>query len=376
MRQHRRHIRNGVRLKYLSQSGFWPSGNPRWYFKPKSQKAVPMPDLPKDHEKFLQAYVAASGNSLKPEPKSYSKGTIGAGVTAYLGSSNFLGLADSTKERWRSRCDDIRARVGTAQLEELTARHIKKDLSRFDGHAANNRLKVWRSLCRFWDQHGMVETNVALFVAMRDTAKSEGFTPWTGDDFQAFRDYWAIGTRERLAFELMYRTCAAIGDTCRLTRAMVSDDGWLTYTRQKSKSVATSPFSVDGPDWFAATGDLAACLAVEPAHFTFLTTQTGTSRSPKGAAQWFSKAAASAGLDKGKTAHGVRKGRAAMFKENGASADQRMAILGHETEGEATRYSKSADLQKTIVGTEKFQLLTQVPTQDHKAPKNKGKNHG
>lgn len=376
MRQHRRHIRNGVRLKYLSQTGFWPSGNPRWYFRPKGQKAVPMPDVPKDHEKFLQAYVVASGSSPKLEPKSFSKGSIGAGISAYLGSNNFLGLADSSKERWRSRCDDIRNRVGDAPLEELTARHIKKDLARFDGHAANNRLKVWRSLCRFWDQHGMVETNVAKLVAMRDTVSSDGFTAWTRDDFQAFRDHWAIGTKERLAFELMYRTCAAIGDTCRLTKAMVADDGWLTYTRQKSKSLATSPFYVDGPDWFGATDDLMACLRAEASQYTFLTTQHGKPRSPKGAAQWFSKAAAQAGLEKGKTAHGIRKGRSAMFKENGAAADKRMAILGHETEGEATRYAKSADLKKTIVGTEKFQLSNKVPTKDYESPKNKGKRHG
>lgn len=358
MRRHRRYIRNEVRLKYLSQSGFWPSGNPRWYFKPKGQKAVAMPDLPKAHEKFLQAYVIASGHNPTAKPKNFSKGTIGAGVTAYLGSSSFLGLADSSKERWRSRCDDIRERFGEAQLEGLTARHIKKDLARFDGHSANNRLKVWRSLCRYWDQDGMIETNVAKLVAMRDTVKSDGFTPWTREDFQAFRDHWAVGTKERLAFELMYRTCAAIGDTCRLTREMVSDDGWLTYTRQKSKSLATSPFYVDGPGWFEATDDLMDCLSVEAVHHTFLTTQNGGARSPKGAAQWFSKAATLAGLDRGKTAHGVRKGRAAMFKENGAEADKRMAILGHETEGEATRYSKSADLQKTIMGTDKFQLLT------------------
>ena len=139
----------------------------------------------------------------------------------------------------------------------------------------------------------------------------------------------------------------------------------MGYTRQKSNSVAASPFYVDGPDWFAGTDDLAACLASEEHHMTFLTTKAGKSRSPKSAASWFSKAAKAAGLEAGKTAHGIRKGRAAMFKENGASADQRMAILGHETIGEATRYSKSADLRRTVEGTEKFQLSEQVPTQKH-----------
>ncbi len=335
-----------------------------------------MPDARKDSAEFLRAYVAASGKAPAAQPKSYTKGSLGAGVTAYLGSSNFLRMADSTKERWRSRCDDIRQAYGSASLEKLTARNIKTDLAQFEGHSANNRLKVWRSLCHFWDQQGLVDTNVAKLVSMRETEKTNGFTAWTREDFAAFRSHWPIGSKERLAFELMYRTCAAIADTCRLTRAMVSDDGWLTYTRQKSKSTATAPFYIAGPEWFEATDDLQACLDAEPQHIVFLTTQTGKARSPKSASQWFSKAATAAGLDSGKAAHGVRKGRAAMFKENGAAADKRMAILGHETEGEATRYAKSADLRRIIEGTENFQLSKPVPTHDTKPLKTKGFKHG
>ncbi|MEL6296781.1 MAG: hypothetical protein AAFR10_21225, partial [Pseudomonadota bacterium] len=51
------------------------------------------------------------------------------------------------------------------------------------------------------------------------------------------------------------------------------------------------------------------------------------------------------------SAHGIRKLRAAMFRENGASEDQRMAILGHESKQMASHYSKSADLRKVISGT-------------------------
>jgi site-specific recombinase XerD len=363
-------------LKHLSQSGHFPSGNARWYFKPpqKGLKAIKMPDAPADSPEFLRAYVAASGELPKTQLKAFGSGTLGAGVTDYLGSSSFLGLAQSSKERWRSRCDDIRTRYGEAPLEKLSARHIKKDLSGFEGHSANNRLKVWRSLFAFWDSRGMVETNVAKLVAPRKTEKSDGHTAWTRDDFAAFRKFWPIGTKERLAFELMYRTCAAIGDACNLSRAWVSE-GWLTYTRQKSQSVATSPFTVPGPAWFEATNDLDACLAVEPKHMNFLTTQNGKARSPKGASQWFSKAATAAGLGQDKTAHGIRKGRAAMFKENGASSEQRMAVMGHETESQEAHYSKSANLRRTIEGTQKFQLPEQLPTQADIPFINKGNNH-
>lgn len=362
----RRHFRSGIRLKHLNQSGFFPSGNPCWYYRPKGQKGIRMPDAPKDSPEFLQAYVAVSGKQPTPKNATFNQGTLGAGVTLYLGSSAFLDMAQSTRERWRTRCDDIRHRYGKAKLSQLAARHIKKDLAQFEGHAANNRLKVWRSLCAFWDEVGEIEVNVAKQVAKRKTAKTDGHTPWTRQDFADFRAFWPIGSKQRLAFELMYRTCAAIGDTCALNRSLVDDAGWLTYQRQKSKSTATGPFLAAAPHWFEGTDDLALCLESEPQNFTFLTTEHGKPRSEKGAASWFSKAAQDAGLQKGKTAHGIRKGRAAIFKENGASSEQRMAILGHETESEALNYSKSADLRRTIEGTKSSNFLEQVPTSNPK----------
>lgn len=370
----RRSVRGSIYLKYLSQSGHWASGNQRLYCRPPSGGSFPMPDAAKDDPVFLAAYVAAVGEAPKPKPRAFGAGTIGAGVTAYLGSTNYLGMASSTRERWKSRCDDIRLKYGKALLNDLSARHIKSDLSKFDGHASNNRLKVWRSLCSFWDETGMIEVNVALQVSKKKTPKTDGHTPWNRKDFEVFRNYWAVGTKQRLAFELMYRTCAAIGDTCALNRTMIKD-GWLTYTRQKSKSVATCPFYEAGPDWFEATDDLAACLAIEPMNIALLTTEYGKARSAKGAASWFSAAATEAGLGKEKTAHGIRKGRAAIFKENGASADQRMAVLGHESESETLHYSKSADLRRTIEGTENFQLSEQLPTETRNQLKMKGKNH-
>ena len=370
----RRNFRGGVRLKHLSQSGYFTSGNPRFYFRPKGQPGVSMPDAAVDSDEFLTAYVHASGLRPKPKPKSFDEGSLGAGITVYLASENYLGMAFSSRERWRSRCDDIRLKYGLAKLEGLSARHIKKDLASFEGHAANNRLKVWRSLCAYWDQVGLIETNVARLVAPRKTPKTDGHMAWSREDFATYRAFWPIGTKQRLTFELLYRTCAAIGDVTRLHRGMIKD-GWLTYTRQKSGSVATCPFDMDGPIWFEATSDLAECLAVGPRHLTFLTTVSGKSRSPKSVATWFSKSASQAGIEKGKTAHGVRKGRAAIFKENGALAEQRMAILGHETISETQHYSKSADLKRTIEGTEKFQLSERVPTSGNQAFKTKGNRH-
>ena len=53
-----------------------------------------------------------------------------------------------------------------------------------------------------------------------------------------------------------------------------------------------------------------------------------------------------------KMVHGIPEYRATRLKEMGTTDAHRMAILGHETYAEASRYSKSADMRKIITGTE------------------------
>jgi site-specific recombinase XerD len=297
---------------------------------------------------FLKAYLDLHGAAPEPILGDFDKGTIGAGVAAYLSSKTFLTLSEKTQQQRARPCLDIQVRYGKAPLSGLKERHIRQDLSALEGNPANHRLKAWRGLFAFWKERGFTASNEALKVERRKVSKSDGHPAWTRDDFAAFRKAWPIGTAQRLAFELMYRTCASIGDACKLSPEDVAD-GWLSYVRGKSNSAATCPFSVPGPAWFEATADLAQCLAargVVKMDGPFILTSKGQPRSAKAAASWFSRAAAKAGVNK--TAHGIRKGRAAMFRENGASAEQRMGVLGHETESEASHYSKSADLRRVI----------------------------
>ena len=95
----RRTVRGGIKLKHLNASGRWRSGNVRYYFRPKGEKAVALPDLPPDHPKFLAAYAAAAGRSPTPI---FSDGTIGKWVTDYMGSREFALLADATRGKPRS----------------------------------------------------------------------------------------------------------------------------------------------------------------------------------------------------------------------------------------------------------------------------------
>ncbi|WP_417725732.1 tyrosine-type recombinase/integrase [Salipiger sp.] len=267
-----------------------------------------------------------------------------------MASDHFLSLARSTRAVWRRMLEDMEARGGKGRLADLRSRHIRQDLARLPPHPANNRLKVWRAFGRWCVEVGLIDVDPARDVRRHKTPESDGHTAWTREDVAAFRARWPHDTAQRPAFELMYRTCASIGDACHLGPGMVKD-GWITYKRQKSGSEATSPVTASAPAWFEADDNLARCLALAPRHMTYMVTAAGAPRSRKAAAQWFSRACTEAGLPH-LSAHGIRKHRASVFKENGATAEQRMAVLGHETESEAARYSKSADLKRIIRGTE------------------------
>ena len=349
----RRTVRGGVRLKGLSQSGFYPSGNPRLYYRRKGEKPVAMPDAPKDSAAFLKAYTEAAAGlppeGVKAVPRT---GTIGAGVLAYKKSDHFLTIAPSTRERWRRMLEDIATRYGVARLVDLEPKHIRKDLARLDPHPANNRLKVWRALGRWWVDAGLLDTDPARDVRPRATPQTDGHQAWTEADAALFRAHWPIGSIQRLAFELLITTGAARVDVVRLGPRNVDDDGWLTYTRKKCGTLAVVPFSCPAPAWYPASPYLAECLARAPRHLTFLSTDRGGSRSDKAFGNWFAAAARAAGIEKGKTAHGVRKLLAVMMAERGAAPEQRMAILGHDTTKQTQHYSKAADAKRIISGTD------------------------
>jgi integrase len=355
----RDHGTNGVRLKGLSQSGHFPSGNPRFYLRRPGEKALAMPDLPKSHPGFLAAWLAAMGPQ-KPGPQKPLTGTIGALAAAYMASAAYQNLAPGTRAYLRLHLEAIRTTWGTARADTLEPRHIRADLASLSPHPANMRLKAWRAMCKWgFAEAALLPANPALQVAKRVTPRSDGFTPWTRDDVARFRAFWPHHTAQRMAFEVLHRTGAAIADACQIGPAMVRD-GWLQYRRAKTGSAAVCPMTADtAPGWFEHDDHLALCVAAQPRHTVWIVTGQGAAKSRKSASQWFSAACRKAGID-GKTAHGIRKFRAGVFKENGASADQRMAILGHETDAEARRYSAGASLVRTVTGTPDFQLPPQT----------------
>lgn len=100
-------------------------------------------------------------------------------------------------------------------------------------------------------------------------------------------------------------------------------------------------------------------------HLTWVTTQTGSSRSSKSATQWFAAAARAAGI-KGKTGHGLRSTRAIKLSEAGATTHQIGAWTGHESLSEIEHYSKEANKRRLLSGPDQEQKLFRLSDPEQK----------
>jgi integrase len=242
---------------------------------------------------------------------------------------------------------------GAAQVAGLQAAHVNKDLSRFDGHAQRNHLKMWRHFAKFlMSEYGIADPTDG--VARAKVAQSDGHEPWSMDDVQHFRKMYGLDQSARLAMELLYWTGARCGDAVRLGRGHVTKDGWLSFYQGKTGGLVDVPFSRQLPSFALADADdlrlLHAAIDAQPVkHMTYLCTAKGASRSEHAVSNWFAGKARDVGLDR-RTAHGLRKSRAIRWAELGATSVQIGAWTGHESLKEIERYIKKYSRRAALTG--------------------------
>jgi integrase len=67
----------------------------------------------------------------------------------------------------------------------------------------------------------LIGSNPTIGVRLLQGKNREGFHTWTVEEIDRFQERWPIGTRERLAFDLLLYTGLARGDMVRLGKPRV-----------------------------------------------------------------------------------------------------------------------------------------------------------
>jgi integrase len=159
------------------------------------------------------------------------------------------------------------------------------------------------------------------------------FHTWTEEEIAAFKAVHPNGTRARLAFSLLLNTAQRRGDVIRMGRQHIKSE-WLSITQQKTGVTVQMP----------VLRELRAAIDGFPNnHLTFLTTQYGEPFTAAGFGNWFREICREAALPDHCAAHGLRKAAARRLAEHGCTAHQIMAITGHKTLKEVTRYTEAVD---------------------------------
>lgn len=165
----------------------------------------------------------------------------------------------------------------------------------------------------------------------------ESHLVWRQTHFDRFRSYWPCGTKQRVAFELLYNTGARCKDVRLLGPDSVIDGEIVMPFTSKDGEPVIVPLL---PETLQAI----EALASSSRYFVprIRGSLRGQAQTSDDLSSWFSKACAKAGLPSGYTAHGVRHGVATKLAEVGHGAEVIQALLGHKTERMAALYTKQA----------------------------------
>ena len=287
--------------------------------------------------RVFAAYCAAHARyeHSPRETKAPKANTFAWAVDIYRASPAWAALADST----RADRDAILRRYLKAQgdrpLNTISRDDLERALYAKGGHAARNELHALAPVFAHAARLRIIPADVTKGIVI-DKPASQGFPTASADDIAAFQKAWAVGTVERLAFDLALYTGAARADLVKLSRRHVSGD-LLSYTRRKTATKADIPL----------TPELRAVLAplpdIAPA---FLLSARGKPFAAKGLGNMFERAAKGAGVSF--RLHGLRKAFCVYWAEKGASTSQIAAMAGHMSLAEVARYTRDADRRRMV----------------------------
>ena len=319
-----------IKLQYVKEY-IDKTGKVRRYLRRKGKPSIPLPGLPGSAD-FMAAYEAGLTAIVKPKPR-HSDGTIGSLVLSFYQSSAFSNLAASSQQRYRLVLDKFAAEDGHRLVRDMPRRvavSIIEEIGEKTPGMANLSASVLRRLFAY-----------AIKKELRTDNPFSGIEPyklgshhtWTEAEITKYREAWPIGTRERLAFDLLLYTGQRVGDVVAMRRSDQCD-GVIHIRTQKTGAELDIPIH---PDLLQS---IKACPAQG---LTLIGAPNCRPMSATGLSALVMRAAHTAGLPKECVPHGLRKSAMRRLAEHGSTSKEIASVSGHRSLKEIERYTAAAD---------------------------------
>lgn len=280
-------------------------------------------------------------------------GSIDDLVNRYFANPARLGPSEVTQTKVRAVIENFREGREGRPVDLITFEHIdaiieKKKVKTGTGNKTKGGIhaarKLRKELIRLFDfavKIGFCKTNPAAQSEMVKTPvaqRTKGFHSWTEAEIAQFRKHHALGTRPRLAMELMLWTSQRRSDAVRMGRQHIVG-GRINVSQAKS-----------GKDlWIAVAPQLLEAIVAMPAsqrgHLCFLVTAFGAPFTPQGFGNWFRDQCDLAGLPHC-SAHGLRKANMRRMADLGLANQPMKSVSGHSKDEEVAHYTAAANQKR------------------------------
>lgn len=324
-----------LKLKYVNEY-VDSTGKIRRYFRRNHKQLGPIPGEVGSDE-FMAAYQGYLEQQPKRAKSDRPADSLGRFIEDYYASRMFTDLSQGTRAAYRSALDAVLKQHGHRSGVLMTAEHAEKLIAKI-GDIKPGMGNLTRSAMRRVFKLAVKQKRRPEnpFLGIEAYSVGEHHT-WTEAELQQFETRWHLGTRERLAYDLLLYTGQRVGDVANMKRADMAD-GLIHVIQQKTGAELWVPVHPNLARSMAAYTVTGLHLIGDP---------VGRPIKRASLSGMIRAAVKSAGLPARCVPHGLRKAAMRRLAEGGGTAKQIASISGHKTLKEIERYTKAAD-QKTL----------------------------
>jgi integrase len=324
-----------LRLKYVNEY-IDSTGKVRRYFRRKGKQLGPIPGEVGSDE-FMTAYRGYLAQQPQKPKSSAHADSLTAFIEDFYASRIFTDRKPGTRAAYRSALDPVVKMHGHRSAVLMTAEHAERIISKI-GESRPGMGNLTRSAMRRVFKLAVKKKRRPdnPFLGIEAYSVGEHHT-WTEAQLQQYEAFWRLGTRERLAYDLLLYTGQRVGDVAKMNRADVAD-GLIHVVQQKTGAelwVPVHPHLARSMAAYTVTG------------LTLIGDPVGRPIKRASLSGLIRLAVKKAGLPSICVPHGLRKAAMRRLAEGGGTAKQIASISGHKTLKEIERYTKAAD-QKTL----------------------------
>ena len=305
-----------------------------------------------DSAEFWAAFGKAAKGEAKPRRHEPAHGTFQWAVERYRQSQAWLALSPATRRQRENTFARINKSLSDSRLSQWKKGDIVagRDTRAATPAAARHFVETLRGLFAWAFEAGHVRSNPCDGVKVA-TPKTEGFPVWSEDDIAAYRSKWPLGTRQRLAFEVLRETGLRRGDAAALSLAHIRDGVIRLMTEKTGERVA-----IRVSETLAEAIEAGPCGAV-----TIISGAAGKPYVKEAFGNEFREWCNAAGVV-GKSAHGLRKAAATSDALDGWSDAELDAKFGWTGRRMASHYTRAASRERlSLAAAERTKRRTESP---------------